>query len=774
MHHKIFPFIALLFFLQCNTSEPTRENLTAQQIPIEYVNPFIGTAASTTESALRHSEAGTELRGQNFPAVGVPFGMTQWSPQTKASERKCLPPYHYEDDKIQGFRGTHWMSGSCTQDYGSVTLMALQGELETNPEERASPFSHTAETATPSYYAVLLEDDQIQVEVTAVSRSALLQFTPEKGEPLSLLVEPNSDEGEGYVEVHPEQQEIVGYNPVHRIYQGWGEPAGFSGYFVVIFEKPIENYGVWQGETIREGESQAAGEGQAVGAYVQIGAEPGETIRVKVGTSFTSLEQARENLQVEIPDWDFDQIRKTSESAWQEALEKVKVQGGTEEEKTKFYTALYHTMILPRVFSDTDGMYPEFDGGKQLHRAEGYDYYADFSMWDTFRAVHPLHIILHPERVDDMVKSLMNKAEQGEWLPIFPSWNSYTAAMIGDHVTAMIGDAWMKGIDNFDQELAYQMMRKNAFHPNPDLQSYRSGKGRRALDSYLQYGYIPMEDSVPDAFHKKEQVSRTLEYAYDDFVLSQIAKKLGKQADYEALIARAKNYRHVFDTTTGYVRGRYSDGTWMEPFDPVASRASFITEGSPFQYTWYVPQDVAGLMQLMGGREKFISQLDHLFDNGYYWHGNEPGHQTVYLYPYAGAAWKTQERVRTIMREEYSADPGGLSGNEDAGQMSAWLAFSMMGFYPVCPGMPYYVLGSPVFDDIAIQLPEGKTFTIVTNNNSEENRYIQSATLNGETFERSYLWHNEMMQGGELRLEMGNTPNEAWAAEDVPPSLGEY
>ncbi len=277
-----------------------------------------------------------------------------------------------------------------------------------------------------------------------------------------------------------------------------------------------------------------------------------------------------------------------------------------------------------------------------------------------------------------------------------------------------------------------------------------------------------------DAFHKREQVSRTLEYAYDDFVLAQVAKKLGKQADYEALMRRAKNYENVFDTRTGYVRGRYADGRWIEPFDPFATRASFITEGSPYQYTWYVPQDVAGLMGLMGGKEKFVNRLDTLFDLRYYWHGNEPGHQTVYLYPYAGAAWKTQRRIRNIIREEYSTDPGGLSGNEDSGQMSAWLAFSMIGLYPVCPGMPYYVLGSPVFQSTTFAPSAGKKFTIKANKNSSTNGYIQSATLNGKPFTRTYLLHQEIINGGELVLEMGPQPNKNWGTgkSDVPPSLG--
>ncbi len=437
-----------------------------------------------------------------------------------------------------------------------------------------------------------------------------------------------------------------------------------------------------------------------------------------------------------------------------------------------FYTAMYHAMILPRVFSDTDGAYLGFGGSKKVYRAEGFDYYADFSMWDTFRAVHPLQTLLNPERTADMVQSLLKKAEQGGWLPIFPAWNSYTSAMIGDHVTAMIGDAWIKGIDGFDQELAYKMMRKNAFEANTDTASYRNGQGRRAMDSYLQYGYIPMEDSVPDSFHQREQASRTLEYAYDDFVLSQVAQKIGEDEDYQELSERAKNWQHVFDTTTGYVRGRYANGDWYEPFDPVATRAPFITEGSPFQYTWYVPHDAAGLMQAMGGREQYVQQLDTLFEQRYYWHGNEPGHQTVYMYAYAGAPWKTQQWVRDIIREEYSAEPGGLSGNEDAGQMSAWLVFSMMGFYPVAPGMPYYVIGSPVFDEISLNAGE-KPFTIRATSNSAENRYIQSATLNGEPLDRAYLTHQEIVDGGELVLEMSSEPNPEWANEDVPPSMGD-
>ncbi|MEQ9437678.1 MAG: GH92 family glycosyl hydrolase [Cyclobacteriaceae bacterium] len=759
-------FFSALFFSACSKHDDAPYIPTP---PLSYVNPLIGTAPSTTETAQMHSEAGSELKGQTFPATGVPFGMTQWTPQTRATEEKCMSPYYYQDSLMQGFRGSRWMSGSCTQDYGSVTIMPTTGALQVQAEARASVFSHDTEITTPSYYAVTLTDYQIRAEVTATSRAAMLRFTPEE-DSINLIIEPNSDEGEGFIEIYPERNEIVGFNPVHRIYQGWGESAGFSGYFVIQVENGFSDYGVWRGNAVQDQVKKIEGKGQGVGAYVRLSAEDAAT--VKVGTSFTSINQARKNLTAEIPHWGFEQVRDSSETIWQEQLNKVQIRGGTNEEKTKFYTALYHAMLLPRVFSDADGAYLGFGGSKKVYLAEDFDYYADFSMWDTFRGVHPLQTLLNPERSADMVQSLLQKAEQGGWLPIFPAWNSYTSAMIGDHAIAMIGDAWMKGIDDFDQEMAYRVMRNNAFEANTDTASYRNGQGRRAMESYLQYGYIPLEDSVPDSFHQREQTSRTLEYAFDDFVLSQVAKKMGKAEDYEALHQRAKNWQYVFDTTTGYARGRHADGRWYDPFDPVASRAPFITEGSPFQYTWYVPHDAAGLMKAMGGKERYLQRLDTLFDQRYYWHGNEPGHQTVYMYVYAGAPWKTQQRVRDIIREEYSAAPGGLSGNEDAGQMSAWLVFSMMGFYPVAPGMPYYVLGSPVFTEVALAAGE-QSFTIRAENNSAENRYIQSAMLNGEPLNRAYLWHREIVAGGTLVLDMGPEPNKAWASEDVPPSMDE-
>lgn len=736
---------------------------------IQYVDPLVGTAVSTTESARKHSEAGSELKGQTFPAVGVPHGMTHWTPQTRATENKCIAPYYYSDSLFQGFRGSHWLSGSCTQDYGSVTIMPVTGSLSTDAVLRASSFSHAHETSRPDYYSVYLDKYKLKAEVTAISRAAIMRFTPDASGEMYIVMEPNSDEGEGFVEIHPDKNEIVGYNPAHRIYQGWGESAGFSGYFVIVLDTDIEAFGTWNGDSILSDRTAAKGNKNNVGAFVKVRSKRNNPVQVKVGTSFTSIEGARKNLKAAIADWSFEAVQKSSAEHWNKALGKIEVKTQSEEDKKLFYTALYHAELLPRVFSDEDGSYPEFGGSGKIAAVQGQDYYDDFSMWDTYRAVHPLLTLIEPEASGHMVKSMLLKADQSGWLPIFPCWNNYTAAMIGDHGIAMIGDALMKGIASTEVERAYAIMRRNAFEPNADTASYKDGKGRRALASYLHYGYIPLEDSVWDSFHKREQVSRTLEYAYDDFVLSQIAKKLGREDDYRNLMQRAGNYKNVIDPTTGYARGRHANGKWIEPFDPFAARVPYITEGTPAQYTWYVPHDVKGLITIEGGNDRFIARLDTMFDQRYYWHGNEPGHQTVYLYNHAGAPWRTQSRIPGIIREEYSTGAGGLSGNEDGGQMSAWLVFSMMGLYPTCPGVPYYDIGTPLFDEININTGS-QTFTIKAENRSATHHYIQSATLNGKPFNKTYLLHEEIIKGGTLVLVMGNEPNKAWGRDfaDIP------
>lgn len=753
-------FFTLLFLLSC----------WQQGSYTSYVNPLIGTDIRIIEGKDKNS---TEERGQVVPATGVPHGMTNWVAQTQASEKKCYPPYYYFQHAIQGFRASHWMNGSCTQDYGSVTVMPLQGKLEVRAEKRASSFKHSSETATPSYYSVMLDDYSIQAELTGLSHAGIMRFDFRKEGEHYLVVEPNSDEGVAYVEINPEKKEICGYNPVHRIYQGNRKAAGFSGYFVIQIDEGIKDFGTWENNKIStSGQSKIQGNKSNVGAWIKLASSKTGKTTVKVGTSFTSIDNARKNLDAEIPDWNFERVQNISEQTWEKALGQISVKSNNSQKKTKFYTALYNAHFLPRTFSDIDGSYPSFDKNNTIEKADGFTYYCDFSQWDTYRAVHPLFSILNPARNGDMAHSLILKAQQGGWLPIFPSWNSYTAAMIGDHCIAMIGDAIIKNTPGFDYEEAYKWMRKNAFESNTDTASYLDGKGRRAMDSYLRYNYIPLEDGVWNAFHRREQVSRTLEYAYDDFVLAQVAKKLGKTEDYNALIRRARNYENVIDSVTGYARGRHADGRWIEPFDP-NKFTSFICEGTPYHYTWYVPQDISGLMHRMGGRERFIERLDAFFEKGYYWHGNEPCHHVAYLFNFAGQPWKTQKWIHEIIDREYFTTPDGLSGNDDAGQMSAWLVFSMVGFYPVCPGTPYYIIGSPSFEESVITLENGKHFTIKAENFSDKNIYIQSATLNGKPYNKSYLLHQDIMDGGNLTFVMGNTPNKQWATnkDSLPYSL---
>ena len=383
--------------------------------------------------------------------------------------------------------------------------------------------------------------------------------------------------------------------------------------------------------------------------------------------------------------------------------------------------------------------------------APGHYYYDDFSLWDTYRALHPLLLILEPEKSADMMQSLADKYEQGGWMPIFPCWNSYTAAMIGDHVASVVADAYVKGVRGFDVAKAYRGLRQNAFESPADPAEYRDGKGRRALESYLRYGYVPLEDTVPYAYHKREQVSRTLEYAYDDYALSVLADALGHKDDAKALRARSQNYRNVIDPATGYARGRYADGSWQENFNPFTFNKA-ITEGAPCHYTWYVPHDRRGLIDAMGGRKVFAAKLDSMFTAGRYWHGNEPCHQVAWMLNDAGEPEKTRRYVRAIMDNEYHAVPGGLSGNDDAGQMSAWYVFAALGFYPVCPGTTEYSLGLPLFDRVDIALDNGKTFTVKVNRRSPDDFKVKSMKLNGKTHKKLTIDHSDITSGSTLEI----------------------
>ncbi len=716
----------------------TSENL------LDYVDTRVGTDAAVTRTAGLFGK-GSEEHGQTLPAVGVPHGMNLWTAQTRDTEEKCVAPYYYADSLLQGFRNSHWIVGGCTQDYGSMTLHVMGGGLRTSPESRATLLERASEVARPEYYSVYLPDEKLKTEMTGLSRSAIFRFSYDADGRSHIVVNPNSDEGQGFVEVDTVRREIRGYNPVHRIYQGWGEPAGFSGYFVVRLAADVDiaGFGTFCGDSVQPGQNSLAN-ASGIGAYISFEVGRGRPVLVKAASSFTSPDAAVANLEAEIPGWDFDSVRAESARQWNERLSRVRVEGGTDTDRRKFYGSLYRASLLPRVVSDVDGSYAAFAGGGIMKMPDGGEYYDDFSMWDTYRALHPLLTLLEPERSGRMMQSLVLKAAQGGWMPIFPCWNSYTAAMIGDHCAAAIADAAAKGVGNFDLEEAYRYLRRNAFESPESFDEYADGMGRRALRSYLEYGYIPLEDSVKEAFHKCEQTSRTLEYAFDDFALAQIAARLGHEDDARELMRRAGNYRNVIDPVLGYANGRRADGSFAAATDPFSFDKA-ITEGAPCHYTWYVPHDVDGLVELLGGREAFEAKLDSMFTEGRYWHGNEPCHQVAYLYDYIGRPEKTRDRVRHIMDTEYLDAPGGLSGNDDAGQMSAWFAFSAMGFYPVCPSIPEYALGAPLFERVTISPEGGREFVI-------EAVAYTVVRLDGRVLGRPFVSHDDILDGGTLYL----------------------
>ncbi|MDT3401965.1 GH92 family glycosyl hydrolase [Mucilaginibacter terrae] len=728
---------------------------TAQDL-VKYVQPMAGTATATTASALKH---GSEFANfaNTIPAVGLPFGMTQWTPQTQHSETKCIPPYYYKDDHFSGFRGSHWISGSCMQDYGSVTVMPITGKLKITGYD--ATFNHADEISGPDKYQIDLKQYGITAAVTATQRCGIMQFTAQKADSLYLLITVNSDYKKGYIKIDKQRGEIYGYNPAHRIYQGWGKPAGFSGYFVIRFEQALGAAGTFGVGKLSLADSIKNIEN--VGAFVGFKANKGQKFTIRVGTSFTSIDGARKNLDAEVPKFNFEQVANSAHAVWQKQLEQIKVTTVNEKDKRIFYTSYYHALQQPRLFNDVDGKYPLFATSYKNGVLKSGNYYDDFSMWDIYRAQLPLLEILNPPLINDMVTSLIDKGRQGGWMPIFPCWNSYTSEMIGDHTTSVIASAYLKGIKNYDFNEAYQLLRHNAFDVNNNKAEYVEGKGRRALDSYLKYGYIPVEDSVLDAFHKMEQTSRTLEYAYDDYALAIFAKKLNKASDYKTLMKRAGYYANVFDKNVGLVRGRHADGSWVAPFRP-DSKETYITEGSPRQYTFYVPHDVPGLAKLMGGAAKLEASLDTLFAKNEYWHGNEPGHQVPFMYNYTPSPWKTQAAVRKVLAAEYSDGPGGLGGNDDAGQMSAWYMFAAMGFYPVNPVSGEYMLCSPLFDNVSISMPGGKVFNVVCHKTSSKAQYISKVTIDGKPMGKNYITYNMLKQGGKLAIYLQAKPDKQW------------
>lgn len=769
---KLKAIICFVLVLACSMAK-------GQENYLKYIDTRVGTAASVTRTAGRFGK-GTEEYAHTLPAVLEPNGMNFWTPQTStATEAKGVCPYLWQDDKFRGIRCSHWIVGGCTQDYGSFTIFPVNVSPD-SITDFSSRYSHEKEIATPSYYAAYLEDSNTKVEMTARSRSAIFRFTYANPDSAYLVITVNSDEGEGDIGIDVNTHVVWGRNPVHRIYQGWGEPAGFCGWFVLRFDdKQIASCGRIDKQTI----------------WLKFKSASPQVV-LKAASSFTSVDNALINLESEIPHLDFNKTHKELTDIWNKHLSRISVHSTDSEELSKFYGSLYRASFLPHVISDSNGEYPRFADGTKIQNDNTlvdfstmltmYDYYDDFSTWDTYRALHPLLTIISPQKDGEMIQSLVTKYKQGGWLPIFPCWNSYTAAMIGDHCTSVIADAYAKGIRNFDIKTAYEAMRKNAFDSPATHEEYSNGMGRRALKSYQEYGYIPLEDSVKEAFHHDEQVSRTLEYAYDDYALAQMAKGLAENEyikdidrgmlhkDYNLLMKRSKNWQNVFDKKIGWVNGRHADGSFATSADtqfikepekhPEAHEltpytfSTFITEGTACHYSWYVPHDIPGLIKAMGGKKKFEAKLDQMFDDGLYWHGNEPCHQIAFLYNYINKPWKTQKAVRNILSTEYLNAPGGLSGNDDAGQMSAWYIFAALGMYPVCPGTPNYSLASPIFPQVDLHLENGRVFTIIAENASPQNIYVKSIKLNGLKLSSPTLSHWDILAGGTLRFEMTGQP----------------
>ena len=737
------------------------------------INTLVGTAQATTRSKGIYGK-GSEEHGQTLPAVLVPHGQNFWTPQTRATEQKCIAPYYYPDSLLQGIRCSHWLVGGCTQDYGSFSITAQgAGPLRLGVEEGSTPFSHDEEQAHPHYYAVRLPREHLRLEVTALSHAAMVRITPETDGDVHIVVRPNSDEREGTVTLDTLQRRVFASNPVHRIYQGWGERAGFAGHLALAYtDNPV-----------------TSGANDSL-VWITFRGRAGQPIVLSAATSFTSQVEAERNRTVEADGLDFGGMVKANVALWDGRLAKIEVESGDSAKVRQFYGALYRSSFLPHEFSDVADVRglracPRFADGRP-ETGERQPMYMDFSMWDIYRAEMPLLQLLDTALTANMMQSLCRMYRAGGWMPIFPCWNSYTAAMIGDHAAAVLADAAVKGVRGFDLRTAYEGVRKNAFETPADLKTYRDGMGRRALTSYLRYGYVPLEDSVPDAFHTREQASRTLEYAYDDFCAAQLAGVLGREADRQQLMTRSHNWRNVFNPKTRWADGRHAPRSGQQTGgaflgnEDLLGRVPFVTEGAVAHYSFYVPHDVYGLMEAMGGRDSLSLRLDRLFalrasDNGSlstgrmaYWHGNEPCHHIAYLYAWTGEPWKTQFLVHEILQTEYLDEPGGLSGNDDAGQMSAWQAFGMMGFYPVCPGTPIYILGTPAFDRIRL----GR-FELEAAGASDGNIYTQSATWNGQPYDRAYITHDMISGGGRLVLTMGPRPNKQWGCgpSALPPAV---
>jgi predicted alpha-1,2-mannosidase len=704
-------------------------NADAQKDLSSLVNPFIGTGG----------------HGHTYPGASMPFGMMQLSPDTRMADWDGSSGYHYSDSVIYGFSHTH-LSGTGIPDYCDILLMPFTGQINWNQQQYRSGFSHANEKASPGYYEVLLNKGNIKVQLTTSYRSGMHQYRfPSSQKTGKLLIDlRHRDQVLDASLEKLNAYEVRGY----RRSRSWAQDQ--TVYFHIKFDKPIAASVIALDDKPATGSKQ---QGKNLKAAFTFALDASHLLHCKIGISGVSMDGARQNLESEIKDWDFNKVKNLAKAAWNKELDKIEIRGGTLDQQTVFYTALYHTFLVPNIFQDVDGQYRGTD--LKVHQA-GKDFtnYTVFSLWDTYRAYHPLMSIINTKRTGEWIKTFLAQYKNGGMLPVWELAGNETFCMIGYHSVPVIVDAWQKGIRNFDPDLALEAM-----------QSYAESK-RFGLPDYREKGYLSND-------REHESVSKTLEYAYDDWCIAQFARMNSNLSVYKTYIQRAQYYKNLFDPETHHMRGKIQ-ASWYRPFDPREIN-NFYTEGNSWQYTFAVPQDINGLIRLHGGEDAFAKKLEELFTTssqttgrqqsdvtgliGQYAQGNEPSHHMAYLFNYVRMPWRTQELVQKICSEFYKNDPDGLIGNEDCGQMSAWYIFSAMGFYPVVPGSGEYVTGIPQFDEIKLNLENGKTFLIRATNRMPGMNYVSSIKLNGRESRRTYLRHTDLAYGGSLEFVLAGSPD---------------
>lgn len=732
---KKFYFVLFSIILTITACQKTGDNTS----PASWIDPFIG----------------TDAHGHTYPGATTPFGMVQLSPQTRLDGWDGASGYHFTDSILYGFAHTA-LNGTGVGDYGDILLMPVAGEPVFDKALYNSPFQKENEYAEAGYYRVKLDKPGVLAEMTTTTRVGYHRYTFPESDAANIIIDLFHRD-----QVVDSWIEIVSETEIRGMRRSTNWAKDMVWYFHMEFSKPFERSGIAVNDILNEGLTSA--QGNNIKAFVGFSTTENEAIEVKVALSAVDAEGALKNLKAELPDWNFESVKKAAFESWNQEVGKISVKGGSIDQKKVFYTAMYHAFLQPNIYMDIDGRYRGMD--REIHQAEGFTNYTVFSLWDTYRAWHPLMTIIEQERSKDFVLTMLNMYEKGGLLPIWELAGNETYCMIGNHSISVIADAWMKGIRGFDGNKALDAMIHSAT---------RSHFG---LDVYQQNGYIP-----GDMEH--ESISKTLEYAYNDWCIAMMAHDLGRNDVYRKYLRRAQSWKNIFDPETGFMRPRLN-GCWLTPFDPSAVDWHF-TEANAWHYSFYVPQDISGFIEYHGGKENLNKKMDELFATdvevggrdmkditgliGQYAQGNEPSHHMAYLYNFVNQPWKTQARVRQIMDELYTAHPDGLSGNEDCGQMSAWLIMSAMGFYPVTPGQTDYIIGTPWFPETEIRLENGNTFKVTAKNVSKENYYIQSAKLNGKPYNKSFLSHEDIMRGGHLHFEMGKNPHKQWGSndEDIP------